>query len=84
MKFVHTHTVTDFDRGDTDVFHRSLTAFLASIPYDTHGSLEALEQIDKMGYAKPYVADKRKVICIGVSFSFDTRTVEDWEEIVLM
>lgn len=43
---------------------------------------EALEQIEKMGYAKPYVADKRKVICIGVNFSSTTRTVEDWEELI--
>ena len=138
-----TDAVTDLDRGDTDAFHRSLTAFLASIPYDAHGSLkdiditekhfqytfylllrligvyslaihcedrqsygrvdctieledyvyifefkldgtarEALEQIERMGYAKPYAADRRKVICIGVSFSSDTRTVEDWEEII--
>lgn len=129
------------DRGDTDTFRRSLTAFLASIPYDAHGSLkdadvcekhfqytfylllrllgvyslaihcedrqsygrvdctlemedyvyifefkldgtarEALEQIKEKGYAKPYAADNRKVICIGVNFSSATRTVEDWEE----
>lgn len=43
---------------------------------------EALEQIEKMRYAKPYVADKRKVICIGVNFSSTTRTVEDWEELI--
>lgn len=134
--------VMDLDCGDTDAFRRSLTAFLASIPYDTHGSLkdiditekhfqytfylllrligvyslaihcedrqsygrvdctieledyvyifefkldgtarEALEQIERTGYAKPYAADRRKVICIGVSFSSGTRTVEDWEEI---
>lgn len=134
--------VMDLDRGDTDAFRRSLTAFLASIPYDAHGSLkdiditekhfqytfylllrligvyslaihcedrqsygrvdctieledyvyifefkldgtarEALEQIERTGYAKPYAADRRKVICIGVSFSSGTRTVEDWEEI---
>jgi hypothetical protein len=41
---------------------------------------EALEQIEKNSYAKPYLADKRKVICIGVNFSSVTRTVEDWEE----
>lgn len=133
--------VMDLDRGDTDAFRRSLTAFLSSIPYDAHGSLkdmdvtekhfqytfylllrllgvyclaihcedrqsygrvdctlemedyiyifefkldgttrEALEQIEKMGYAKPYVADKRTVIRIGVNFSSATRTVEEWEE----
>ncbi|EXY31314.1 hypothetical protein M080_6414, partial [Bacteroides fragilis str. 3397 T10] len=125
-----TDAVMDLERGDTDAFRRSLTSFLASIPYDSHGSLkdiditekhfqytfylllrligvyctaihcedrqsygrvdctlemedyvyifefkmdgtaqEALEQIEKTGYAKPYLADKRKVICIGVNFS---------------
>ena len=139
-----TDSVMDLERGDTNAFCRSLTSFLASIPYDSHGSLkdiditekhfqytfylllrligvyciaihcedrqsygrvdctlemddyvyifefkmdgtarEALEQIEKNGYAKPYLADKRKVICIGVSFSSSTRTVEDWEEISL-
>lgn len=137
-----TDAVMDLDRGDTDAFLRSLTAFLASIPYDAHGSLkdmditekhfqytfylllrligvycnaihcedrqsygrvdctlemeeyvyifefkldgtahEALEQIERMHYARPYLADKRKVICIGVNFSSATRTVEGWEEI---
>lgn len=42
---------------------------------------EAMEQIEKMGYAKPYEADKRTVIRIGVNFSSATRTVEEWEEI---
>ena len=136
-----TDAVMTLEQGDTDVFRRSLTSFLASIPYDSHGSLkdiditekhfqytfylllrlmgvyciaihcedrqsygrvdctlemeeyvyifefkmdgtarEALEQIEKNGYAKPYLADKRKVICIGVNFSSVTRTIEDWEE----
>lgn len=137
-----TNAVMDLERGDTHTFRRSLTALLASIPYDSHGSLkdiditekhfqytfylllrligvyctaihcedrqsygrvdctlemedyvyifefkmdgtarEALEQIEKTGYVKPYLADKRKVICIGVNFSSTTRTVEEWEEI---
>ena len=41
---------------------------------------EALKQIEERGYAKPYVADKRKVVCIGANFSSTTRTVEGWEE----
>ena len=45
---------------------------------------EALEQIEKTGYAKPYLADKRKVIRIGVNFSSVTRTVEDWEEVSIV
>ena len=132
--------VMTLERGDTNYFRDSLTAFLSSIPYDSHGSLkeldmtekhfqytfylllrligvycsaihcedrqsygrvdctlemeeyvyifefkmdgtaqEALEQIEKMGYAKPYLTDTRKVICIGVNFSSTTRTVEEWE-----
>ncbi|WP_175631506.1 ATP-binding protein [Bacteroides acidifaciens] len=140
-----TDAVMDLEQGDTDAFRRSLTSFLASIPYDSHGSLkdiditekhfqytfylllrligvyctaihcedrqsygrvdctlemedyvyifefkmdgtaqEALEQIEKTGYAKPYLADRRKVVCIGVNFSSATRTVEDWEEISIV
>lgn len=135
-------SVMSLEQGDTAAFRDSLTAFLASIPYDAHGSLkdidmtekhfqytfylllrligvyclaircenrqsygrvdctlemddyvyifefkmdgtarEALEQIEQKGYAKPYLADSRKVICIGVNFSSSTRTVEDWEEV---
>ena len=141
----HSREQMNLERGDTDAFRRSLTSFLASIPYDSHGSLkdiditekhfqytfylllrligvyctaihcedrqsygrvdctlemedyvyifefkmdgtaqEALEQIEKTGYAKPYLADKRKVICIGVNFSSVTRTVEDWEEVSIV
>ena len=40
---------------------------------------EALEQIEAKGYAKPYMADSRKVYMLGVSFSSKTGTVEDWE-----
>lgn len=39
---------------------------------------EALAQIEEKGYAKPYLTDPRKVICVGMNFSSDTRTVEDW------
>ncbi len=128
-------------QGKTEAFRDSLTAFLSSIPYDSHPSLqgmermekhfqytfylllrllgvyclsircedtqsrgrvdcilemekyvyifefkldksakEALQQIREKGYAKPYLTDKRPVICIGVNFSSETRTVADWEE----
>lgn len=42
---------------------------------------EALKQIEERGYAQPYAADKRQVVCIGANFSSATRTVEGWEEI---
>lgn len=40
---------------------------------------EALQQIEEKGYALPYLADNRKLYRIGVSFSSETGTVEDWE-----
>lgn len=40
---------------------------------------EALVQIEKRGYTRPYVADKRRVHCIGVNFSSKTGTIDDWK-----
>ena len=42
---------------------------------------EAIRQIEKKGYAEEYSADKRKVFKIGVSFSSETGTVDDWQMI---
>ncbi|MBR1651737.1 MAG: ATP-binding protein [Lachnospiraceae bacterium] len=39
---------------------------------------DALKQIEDMGYAKPYAADKRKLIKIGVSFDSKERSVSGW------
>jgi len=39
---------------------------------------EALRQIDEKGYARPYEADNRQLLKIGVSFSSETGTVNDW------
>ena len=39
---------------------------------------EALAQIEEKGYVKPYAADPRPLHRIGVSFSSETGTVEDW------
>ena len=40
---------------------------------------EALNQIDSMGYDKPYAADPRKLFKIGVSFDSATRMLTDWK-----
>ena len=39
---------------------------------------EALNQIEKKGYAKEYNCDKRIIYKIGVVFSSETGTIEDW------
>ena len=41
----------------------------------------ALQQIEEMGYAKPFVNDPRKLFKIGVSFSTANRRIEDWKVI---
>ncbi len=42
---------------------------------------EALQQIEDKGYAKPYATDARPVYKIGVSFSSETGTVDDWKTV---
>ncbi len=41
----------------------------------------ALKQIDDKGYAQPYAADKRKIYKVGISFSSETGTVNDFDYI---
>jgi hypothetical protein len=40
----------------------------------------ALKQIDDKGYATPYFTDGRQVIKLGINFSTDTRTVDEWKQ----
>ena len=39
---------------------------------------EALRQIDDKGYAEPFKSDGRQIYKIGVSFSSETRGIEEW------
>ena len=39
----------------------------------------ALKQIEDKGYALPYAADKRKVYKVGISFSSETGTINDFD-----
>ena len=39
----------------------------------------ALEQIEAKGYAEPYLSDPRTLYKIGISFSSDTGTINDFE-----
>ena len=47
------------------------------IEFKLNGSAEAaLKQIEDKGYAKPYAADSRKVIALGINFSSDKGTID--------
>ncbi len=49
------------------------------LEFKLNGSAHAaLQQIKDKGYASPYLADKRKVVMIGINFSSDTGTVGDY------
>ena len=39
----------------------------------------ALRQIEDKGYALPYAADRRKLFKVGISFSSETGTINDFE-----
>ena len=41
--------------------------------------MKALAQIEDCGYAAPFLLDKRKLYKIGVSFSSETRGVEEYK-----
>jgi hypothetical protein len=36
---------------------------------------------EEKGYATPYLADGRKLVKIGVSFSTKSRTIEEWRAV---
>lgn len=48
--------------------------------FKVNGSAKkALEQINDRGYAIQYQTDWRKVVKVGVNFSYETKTLKDWE-----
>lgn len=42
-------------------------------------AMEALEQIEKKGYAREYATDSRKIYLVGCNFSSETGTIDGWE-----
>jgi len=39
----------------------------------------AMGQIEKKKYAAAFADDKRKKVLVGINFSDDSRTIDDWE-----
>jgi hypothetical protein len=39
----------------------------------------ALRQIRQKEYAAPYLSDGRRVITVGINFSTQRRTIDDWK-----
>ena len=51
--------------------------YVIELKYDVSAE-EALRQVEGKEYALQFDADDRKVFCIGVSFSSETRRINDW------
>ena len=51
--------------------------YVIELKYD-HSAEDALRQIEEKQYAWPYLTDHRGLFKIGVNFSSETRTIEDW------
>ena len=79
-QMVHTEKHTSQGRIDSVVEtpeHVYIFEFKVDKPVE-----EALEQIERNGYATPYAADSRTIHKIGAVFSTKTRTLCDWREVL--
>ena len=51
--------------------------YIIELKYDGT-SREAVDQIERKGYALPFEVDGRTVICIGANYSSKERRITDW------
>ena len=53
-------------------------AYLLDFPNEEvrNGFIELIKQIEEKGYAKPYAADSRKLIALGINFSSEKGTID--------
>ena len=74
-----TYTEKEQSQGRSDCIVES-DGYIYIFEFKLDGSAdEALAQIEAKGYARPYEADKRPLYKIGVSFSSETGTIEEWK-----
>lgn len=54
--------------------------YIYIMEFKLDGSVEeALQQIEKQGYARPFEMDGRTLVRIGVNFDSKTRSMDKWE-----
>ncbi|MBQ7350343.1 MAG: ATP-binding protein [Bacteroides sp.] len=74
----HVQTQVKTCRGRADmVMYTAKTIYVFELKINKPDQ-DALDQIDKKGYMVPYTADGRKLVKCGISFSTETRTIEEW------
>ena len=74
----HIQTQVKTCRGRADMVMRTDNAIYVFEIQMNKSAEEALRQIDEKGYMIPYTADGRKLVKCGISFSTQTRTIEEW------
>ena len=75
----HIQTQVKTCRGRADMVMQTPKAIYVFELKINRPAEEALKQIDDRGYMIPYTADGRKLVKCGISFSTETRTVEEWK-----
>ncbi|MCM1509648.1 MAG: PD-(D/E)XK nuclease domain-containing protein [Clostridium sp.] len=76
---VYTEKENSNGRADC-IVETSNGVYISEFTLDGRAS-DALRQIYEKGYSAPYATDSRTVHCIGVSFSSESGTIGEWEEI---
>ena len=75
----HVHTERQTSNGRIDLLLENKDyIYVIELKIDATAD-EALQQIEDVGYARPFTADPRKLFKIGVSFSTKTRRIEEWK-----
>ena len=74
--YVRTQVKCANGRADVVVFMPD-TVYVIELKVDKTAQ-EALNQIENNGYAAQYQTDGRKVVKVGVNFSSETKTINDW------
>lgn len=75
-QFVETEVKSARGRADA-VVKTSDTVYVFEFKFDGSAQ-EALEQINSKGYTIAYEAGNKKIVKVGINFSSQTRTVEEW------
>ena len=78
MLNVYARTQVKTAKGRTDVVVWMPDAIYVMELKVNDTAAAALQQINDRGYARPYETDGRKVVKIGIRFSPETMTVEEW------
>lgn len=78
MLNVYVRTQVKCVQGRTDIVVFMPTAIYVMELKVNGTAQEALDQINSKRYAVPYQTDGRRIIKMGIRFSTETRTIDDW------